>query len=210
MECILVGIDRDGTLIKDSGGFPGKNWPNEKFELMQEANIGLRILRNMPNTKLVMITNQSGPARRKVKEEHIAAINRHIQGMLSVALDGVYVCMHVPLDYARKHNIQEPEFSRYVENCNCRKPKTKLLEDAANDLFGRRLPECRVYMIGDRVSDIQTGIVAGGKGVFIPSSDEEHSDLEEAYCLQKQEKNRVLIANDFLDAALKIYRDVKS
>src|SRR3972149_10215206 len=38
MQHVLIGIDRDGTLIHDTGTFPGSTWPNETFTLLPRAD----------------------------------------------------------------------------------------------------------------------------------------------------------------------------
>jgi histidinol phosphatase-like enzyme len=48
--------------------------------------------------------------------------------------------------------------------CDCRKPHPKFLQQAAEE-FLLDLPHC--YMVGDRASDIQTGINAGTKTVLV-------------------------------------------
>ena len=215
MSDFLIGLDRDGLIIKDEGKYPGKDWPNETFELMPGVPKGLEILRKIKNAKLVMITNQSGPARGLVKEEHLAEINKAISSMLPFPLDGVYVCTHVKEDYAHKHNLKEQLseelYQKYVQNCNCRKPKTGMLEAAARELFGKELSKVgAVFMIGDRSSDVKCGLNVGpnGKGVFVPSDVQEHSSLEEAQTLQKQHPGQVIVAKTFIDAAQAIQKEL--
>ncbi len=206
---ILIGIDRDGTLIHDTGNFPGKNWPNETFELMPYVRQGLLAIKQIPGSKIVMITNQSGPARGIVKEEHLPEIHDHIQTLFPFKLDGSYVCTHVKQDYADKHNIQGEARAKYVTNCDCRKPNTGMLKQASMNLFGLPLEDLNsVYMIGDRPEDVQTGLNVGknGIGVYVPSPVKDHAErLEEVVRLSTEAPGRVIIANSFLDAAVKIY-----
>ncbi len=206
---ILIGIDRDGTLIQDSGNFPGRYWPNETFELMPYVREGLRLLKTIPGVKLVMISNQTGPARGIVKEEHIPEVNKCIESMLPDKLDGMYYCPHVSEEYAQKNKINGQLREKYVRECACRKPKPGMLEQAAMDLFNAPLAECdMVFMIGDRKADVMTAINAGnnGIGVFFPSDVAEHSNLKEAIELQKQYGGkRVIVASNFLQAAVEIY-----
>jgi histidinol-phosphate phosphatase family protein len=209
---VLIGIDRDGTLIHDTGDFPGKNWPNEKFELMDYARVGLHLMKaQIPNVKIAMITNQSGPARGIVREEHLPEIHESIQNLLPFRLDGVYVCTHVKKEYAERHNITGEAYAKYVTNCKCRKPNTGMLEQASMNLFGLPLKDLDiVYMIGDRPEDVQTGLNAGsnGVGVYIPSTVKDHAErLEEVVSLQQANPKRVIIANSFHDASIKLVCD---
>ena len=50
------------------------------------------------------------------------------------------------------------------ENCKCRKPKTGLIKNA---IKGKKIYLKKSYMIGDRASDIEAGIKAGCKTIFI-------------------------------------------
>jgi len=213
---ILIGIDRDGTLIHDTGNFPGKDWPNEKFELMDYVRVGLHLMKAQisevnSQVKIVMITNQSGPARGIVREEHLPEIHEYIQKLLPFRLDGVYACTHVKQDYAERHNITGEAYAKYVTNCKCRKPNTGMLEQASMNLFGLPLKDLDiVYMIGDRPEDVQTGLNVGsnGVGVYVPSPVKDHAErLEEVVRLQQANPKRVIIASSFHDASIKLVCD---
>lgn len=206
---ILIGIDRDGTLIHDTGDFPGKDWPNEQFELLENVRPGLLAMHtHILGSKLVMITNQSGPSRGIVKEENLPAIHENIQGLLPVRLDGTYFCTHITPAYAEKHKITGEAYEKYVTDCRCRKPKPGMLEQASIDLFKVPLSELdTVYMIGDRPEDVQTALNAGAKGigVYMSSSVNGHEKrLEEVLKLKEENPERVLLASSFFDAAMQV------
>jgi histidinol phosphatase-like enzyme len=76
-----------------------------------------------------------------------------------VELDAIYVCPHRP-----------------EENCPCRKPRTGLLERAAEDQW---LTLTGSTMVGDKRIDAETGQNAGGHGVLVRTGygrDEETAD----------------------------------
>jgi D-glycero-D-manno-heptose 1,7-bisphosphate phosphatase len=53
-----------------------------------------------------------------------------------------------------------------ADSCDCRKPKPKLLLDAAKE-YGIDLAES--WMVGDRVTDVMTGVNAGTKTILVKS-----------------------------------------
>jgi histidinol phosphatase-like enzyme len=68
---------------------------------------------------------------------------------LGAALDGVYYCPHGS-----------------AESCDCRKPKTGMLERAARE---HQLDLARSYVVGDRYGDMELAFRAGCRGVFVRS-----------------------------------------
>ena len=108
-------------------------------------------------------------------------------------LDGVYYCLHHP----------EAVLPEYRVQCDCRKPKPGLLLSAAQAL-GLSLADS--WMIGDGLTDVQTGQVAGCKTIWLGTwkcdvcqlaheqairPDHVAADLSEAARLIAQEISRV-------------------
>ncbi|RUM91290.1 MAG: HAD family hydrolase [Thermovibrio sp.] len=132
-------LDRDNTLIYD----PGYIHEPDKVKLLEGVPEGLKLLKKN-GFLLIVISNQSGIGRGYFKEEDFWAVNRKLQELLKpfgVQIDGFYFCPHKP-----------------KENCKCRKPKTFLIERAAED-FGVNVSESIV--IGDKDSDVEMGFKAG-------------------------------------------------
>ena len=75
-----------------------------------------------------------------------------------IKLDDIFVCFHDDDD-----------------NCECRKPKPGLLLDAGKK-WGINLNKS--YMIGDRWKDVQAGINAGCKTVFINNNYKETKEVK--------------------------------
>jgi len=141
-----VFIDRDDTIAKD---VPYCSRP-EDFELLPEVPEAISAL-NRNGYKVVVITNQSGIARGYFTEETLNLIHKKmIQDLNSKGahIDGVYYCPHHPDD-----------------NCDCRKPKPKLIHLAAKDL---NIDVSQSYMIGDKQLDMDFSRNAGCKaGIYI-------------------------------------------
>jgi histidinol-phosphate phosphatase family protein len=210
MEQILIGIDRDGTLLKDEGKYPGsKDHPIDTFELLPGVADGIKLLRQIPgDVKIVMVTNQSGPACYKMDVRTVEQSNARVHELLKAqgaSLDGIYYCPHVTHDYAAacaKEN--KPIDASYVSDCRDRKPMTGMIEKAVYDFWKKPAEPayCKIYVIGDRVdADIEMARRAKGVGIFVPSDVKDHSSMTMAHEFKKQHKDSIYIAKNFLDGA---------
>jgi histidinol-phosphate phosphatase family protein len=134
-----VFLDRDGTIARD---VPYCSRP-EDFELLPGAAEGIKLL-NEHGFKVVLVTNQSGIARGYFTEEMLARIHDKMKKELARHgghIDAVYYCPHHPDD-----------------NCDCRKPKPKMVLQAARDLD---IDLSQSYVIGDAEIDIELARQAG-------------------------------------------------
>jgi histidinol-phosphate phosphatase family protein len=136
-----VFLDRDGTLNHD----PGYLDHPDKLSLLDGVAEGLDLLNKDGFLRLV-VSNQSGVGRNKITLENLQLIHDKMNEVLSLQnpnakIDAFYFCLHRP-----------------DERCECRKPKPKLLKQAAIE---HELDLTRCYMIGDRLTDLQTGKNAG-------------------------------------------------
>ena len=139
-----IFLDRDGVIVED----PGYVHKIEHFEFVKNAVKGLKLLRK--NFDFFIVTNQSGIGRGKYEFEDFIEFNDHVIEELkshSIEIRKTYFCPHTPED-----------------NCECRKPKIKFLNDAKEE-FGIDLAAS--FVVGDRKSDIELGINAGCKTVHV-------------------------------------------
>ncbi|MGA7092936.1 MAG: HAD-IIIA family hydrolase, partial [Candidatus Cybelea sp.] len=104
---------------------------------------------------LAVVSNQSGIGRGLITADQVDAVNRRIDELLG-PFAGFFVCPHSPEDA-----------------CECRKPKPKLILDAARALGVD--PACCV-VVGDRESDVEAARNAGA----IPLRIAGPGDLERA------------------------------
>jgi D-glycero-D-manno-heptose 1,7-bisphosphate phosphatase len=130
-----VLFDRDETIVVD---VPFNGDP-EKVEPAPNARVLLDRLR-AAGLPLAVVSNQSGIGRRLVTAEAVDAVNRKIDELLG-PFAGFFVCPLAPDDA-----------------CECRKPKPKLILDAARALGVD--PACCV-VVGDRESDVEAARNAG-------------------------------------------------
>lgn len=139
-------IDRDGTISEEVGYV---NHPS-RFRLFPYAAEAVKFL-NDYDWLAIVITNQAGVARGYFSEEIIVQIHEQLTRELKnrgARLDAIYYCAHHP-------TVGEPP---YRSDCNCRKPKTGLIERAAADF---EIDLERSWMVGDRYGDVELAHNAG-------------------------------------------------
>ncbi|HEY6486017.1 MAG TPA: HAD family hydrolase [Candidatus Cybelea sp.] len=130
-----VLFDRDETIVVD---VPFNGDP-ERVEPAPDARALLDRLR-AAGLPLAVVSNQSGIGRGLLTSEAVDAVNRRVNELLG-PFAGFFVCPHAPED-----------------GCDCRKPKPKLIVDAARALGVD--PACCV-VVGDRASDVEAARSAG-------------------------------------------------
>ncbi|HEV2261645.1 MAG TPA: HAD-IIIA family hydrolase [Candidatus Rubrimentiphilum sp.] len=129
MKICAVLFDRDGTLIENVpyNGDPKAVRPlpgaREALDKLRQAQIPLAV-----------VSNQSGIGRGLITNAQMEAVNQRVEELLG-PFDVWLHCPHTPED-----------------NCECRKPKPKLIVDAARAL-GVDVACCVV--VGDAESDVQ-------------------------------------------------------
>jgi D-glycero-D-manno-heptose 1,7-bisphosphate phosphatase len=136
-----VLFDRDETLVVD---VPFNGDPDQ-VKIVPGARALLDRLR-LAGLPLAVVSNQSGVGRGYITMEQVDAVNRRVDELLG-PFAGFFVCPHAPED-----------------DCECRKPKPKLILDAAHAL-GIDPQLCVV--VGDRESDVQAARNAGAIPVKI-------------------------------------------
>jgi histidinol-phosphate phosphatase family protein len=217
---ILVCLDRDGTINKDENYFLGsrENWKSQ-IEFLPGVIQGIKLLNQIPDLEIFVITNQAGVALigkefDALTEERYQKVSGYMIQQLAkqgARIKGAFGCPYVDLKYAEKSRQRDRTINpKYlVNNHPDLKPNPGMIEKAAKSL-GKTLQECKVYFIGDRLTDVQTGLNAGGIGILVTSfKTKELGDEAKVQQLNLQYPNRVYIAKDFLDAVEYIKRDLK-
>lgn len=158
-----IFLDRDGTINVDHIYVHTV----DEFDFIEGVIEALRELKKM-GYLLVITTNQSGIARKIFTEEQFESLTEWMDWSLQeqdVFLDGIFYCPHDP----------------NVEDCDCRKPKPGMILEAAKEL---NIDLKRSYMVGDKESDLLSGINAGvGATVLVKTGNEitpeamQHADL---------------------------------
>jgi D-glycero-D-manno-heptose 1,7-bisphosphate phosphatase len=147
-----VFLDRDGTLIEEVGYLDRI----DRLALFPDTIDALRMLQRA-GLRLIIATNQSGIAQGLFSEQFVHDLHGHLTNLLAqggVRLDGIYMCPHHP----------EAKLPAYRAVCECRKPSSGLVKQAARDFD---LDLTRSYMVGDRWRDLLSGQKAGTAGVLV-------------------------------------------
>lgn len=144
-----VFLDRDGVINKKRDDYV-KN-VNE-FVMLTGASKAIKLL-NDKNYLVIIVTNQSAINRGLLTNEELFRIHKVMSQELEkngAHVDAIYYCPHRP-----------------DEDCQCRKPKTGMLEKAIQEHFiSRKLS----WLIGDSESDIAAATQVGISGVKIKTN----------------------------------------
>jgi histidinol-phosphate phosphatase family protein len=134
-----VFLDRDGTINDD----PGYLSHPDQMQLLPDVGPALASLQNA-GYKLVIVSNQSGVGRGIIERDNLPRIHARMEELLKphgVRIAHYGLCIHRP-----------------EEDCECRKPKAKLITDTARALG---VDVARSFMVGDKHSDLIAGHTAG-------------------------------------------------
>jgi D-glycero-D-manno-heptose 1,7-bisphosphate phosphatase len=147
----IVFADRDGTLVEDVG------YLSRAEDLRLLPGVGEAVKRlNAANIPLVVVSNQSGVARGRIDPE-FAARGGALLGVLlardGAGLGGYRYCPH-HVDGPPPYNVA----------CDCRKPAPGMLTAEARE---RGLGLTGAVMIGDKISDVETGAALGVVPVLV-------------------------------------------
>jgi D,D-heptose 1,7-bisphosphate phosphatase len=142
-----VFFDRDGVINMEVSYLSTV----DEVKILKGVPEAVRLV-NQNNMLAVVITNQSGIARGYFTEETLNRIHEFINSRLereSAMIDAFYYCPHHPDD-----------------GCDCRKPKTGLLERARKEMD---IDLTDSFFIGDTINDMKTATNAGMRCVLVLS-----------------------------------------
>lgn len=159
-----IFLDRDGT-INEYRGFVRTT---EEFELIPDVAKAIKRL-NDTGYLVIVITNQPVIARGETTIKELDEIHNKMETLLGdegAYLDAIYYCPHHP------HKGYEGEIPELKIECECRKPKSGLILQAARD-YNINLEES--YMIGDTENDILAGYNAGCKTILVNKENQNYN-----------------------------------
>ena len=147
MKSKAVFLDRDGVLnhpvIRD--GKPYAPASAADVEIYAGIREQLQRLKDR-GFVLIVVTNQPDVVRGTISRETVEGINDLVACEIP-AIDRILVCFHDNGDH-----------------CDCRKPKPGMLLAGAQE-FNVDLQ--RSYVVGDRRADMEAGIAAGSRTIFV-------------------------------------------
>ncbi len=147
-----VFLDRDGTVNEQMGYINHES----RFHLLPGAAGAIKKL-NDAGVPVVIVTNQSGIARGYFPENLLDRVHEIMNEKLAAEgahVDAIYICPHHP----------EARQKKYRRDCNCRKPKTGLFIQAAEEM---ELDLPNSYVVGDRWSDLESAKNCKAAGILV-------------------------------------------
>ncbi len=167
-------LDRDGTLNEDQG-YAHKV---REFKFLSGVIEGLKLLKS--DFLFFIISNQSGIGKGFYTIEDFWKFNDYLTTNLknnNIKIIKTYFCPH-----------------KIEDKCICRKPNIKYINDIVSEY---NIDLKNSWVIGDHPSDVQLGINAGSKTVYmLTGHGKEHQGD-----LKKKRIFPTFIAEDFLTAA---------
>lgn len=164
-------IDRDGTINRDCP------YCKNEGEITIYEDIFDPLDQLSDDYYIIIVTNQSGIARGYFTVSDLEGMNQKIKSEIEAhggRVDAIYYCPHLPED-----------------NCNCRKPKTGMIDRAMKDFD---IDQKNSFVIGDDDIDIKMAQNANLKSIRVRRAGNMEGDFfaEDFYdvleILDKEEK----------------------
>lgn len=154
-----VFLDRDGTINADT------HYVRRPEDVVLLPGAAAAIARlNAARLPVIVVSNQSGIGRGMFTLRDYERVRARLGALLAAEgahVDATYICPHAP----------------GAPGCECRKPGTKLFQQAARD-HGIALD--RSWYVGDRWRDVAPAAALGGHGILVPGPDTSPDDVERA------------------------------
>ena len=193
-----IFLDRDGVIneiiFHQEVGLLETPFTEKQFRLRAGIPNAVRKFKQL-GFKVIVVSNQPGVAMRHFSQRTLKAITKKMVSLLKkrgAHLDGIYYCIHHPtkgIGFLKKR-------------CSCRKPKTGLLLKSARMLA---IDLKRSYMVGDSITDVETGKRAGCKTFLLA-----HLKCDLCHLMAKRGIKPDYLADNLLDVTDQIERLEKS
>jgi histidinol-phosphate phosphatase family domain/HAD-superfamily hydrolase, subfamily IIIA len=144
-----VFLDRDGVLTREKSYVISV----KELEIFSYTAECIRQI-HQKGYYAIVITNQSGVARGFFTEEDLTEMNDYL--LTETGVDAIYYCPHHP----------NGKIEKYKRVCDCRKPRTGLIEAAAKDFA---IDISMSWLVGDRAGDILAGKGVGIRTILLES-----------------------------------------
>ena len=185
-----IFLDRDGTM-NVSKGFISKA---DDFELIPGTIEAIKAI-NKSGALAIVITNQPVIARGECSFEELHNIHNKLKTLLGekgAFVDDIFYCPHHP-DKGFEGEVPELKF-----DCECRKPKTGMIEEAVKKY---NIDLSKSYMVGDSTMDLETARNAGIKSVLVNTGFAGNDG--------KYDRSCDIEADNLFDAVEKIIKDFR-
>ena len=185
-----IFLDRDGTMNVSKGLISNA----DDLELIPGTIEAIKAI-NKSGALAIVITNQPVIARGECSFEELHNIHNKLKTLLGekgAFVDDIFYCPHHP-DKGFEGEVPELKF-----DCECRKPKTGMIDEAVKKY---NIDLSKSYMVGDSTMDLELARNAGVKSVLV--------DTGFAGDDGKYDRSCDIEAKDLLDAVEKIIKDMK-
>ena len=185
-----IFLDRDGTMNVSKGFISNA----DDLELIPRTIEAVKAI-NKSGALAIVITNQPVIARGECSFEELHNIHNKLKTLLGekgAFVDDIFYCPHHP-DKGFEGEVPELKF-----DCECRKPKTGMIDEAVKKY---NIDLSKSYMVGDSTMDLELARNAGVKSVLV--------DTGFAGNDGKYDRSCDIEAKDLLDAVEKIIKDMK-
>ncbi len=142
----LIILDRDGVINHDSEDYIKS--PDEWKAIPGSLEAIARLTQS--DYRVIVVTNQSGLARKKFDIETLNAIHQKMFNHLAQfggTIEAIFFCPHGP-----------------KQGCKCRKPRTGLFDDIADRL---RVSLTNVPCVGDSLTDIEAAQAVNATPILV-------------------------------------------
>jgi D-glycero-D-manno-heptose 1,7-bisphosphate phosphatase len=177
-----VFLDRDGTINEQMGYINHLS----RFVIFPGVAEAVKLL-NTHEFWVIVITNQGGVARGyypiELMHEIHALLRRSLKNEGAV-IDGIFYCPHHPAGIVPEYSI----------TCDCRKPKTGLIDQALESFDIDMTNSC---MVGDRYVDVELASRLNLKGILVKTG---YGLGEIDYVVPQMPIRPHYVAQDLLDA----------
>ena len=159
----VIFIDRDGVINRDPGGWTEHSYVTkwEEFFFIDGSIEALKRLKEA-GYKICVVSNQAGISKGYFTQEDLNKLSERILEEIEKEggkIDELYYCTHHDKD-----------------NCECRKPKTGLIEQAIRK---KDVDLKNTFIIGDSIRDIEAGKRMGMKTIFVLSGKTPQSKMKD-------------------------------
>ena len=185
-----IFLDRDGTMNVSKGFISNA----DDLELIPGTIEAIKAI-NKSGALAIVITNQPVIARGECSFEELHNIHNKLKTLLGekgAFVDDIFYCPHHP-DKGFEGEIPELKF-----DCECRKPKTGMIDEAVKKY---NIDLSKSYMVGDSTMDLELARNAGVKSVLVDTGFAGNDGKYDRIC--------DIEAKDLLDAIEKIIKDMK-
>ncbi len=155
-----VFIDRDGVINEliyhREQGIIDSPFTVSQLRIIDGVPEAIQII-HQAGYKAIIVSNQPGIAKKHMSMKTFEAIRRRLIDELDKAnsfIDAEFYCLHHP----------QAILTDLKEICDCRKPEPGLIKKAANELD---IDLKSSWMVGDGITDIQSGKSAGCRTILI-------------------------------------------